>query len=365
MLVGPVEDPALGAPEPLGPGRLDHDRPGHRCAAGERQPRRLAVRAPRSAWAAPGASPRTGAASTCSPSSTAQRLPCTAVRGRQRSSCEFLRDDSAADAPPFEAGRRSWCTRPSSTRLLRAGGDGRPRRAPCASPGLHLLLVRLESGRSDGEVPHLVQQRPPPDLHGASSRGARVSASPCPADVDRSPEPPAQLDRRGAGGLVLVDADPVRETCASAAPRPPRRSRPRRRSCRAGRRTGQGLDLVRRGQLHEVVARRPLGAAGDEGQPVLVAHRHGARGRLSASTGARSRASSHALPTEGWPAKSSSTAGVKMRISPRPGSSTNTVSLRPRSATAWRRAGGTAPPSRKTASGLPPEPSSAQKTRSR
>ena len=38
--------------------------------------------------------------------------------------------------------------------------------------------------------------------------------------------------------------------------------------------------VARRGQLHELVARRPLGAAGDEGQPVLVAHRHGAGRRV-------------------------------------------------------------------------------------
>ena len=60
---------------------------------------------------------------------------------------------------------------------------------------------------------------------------------------------------------------------------------------------------------------------------VLVAHGHLARGRAQPSTGERSSASSQAVPTVGCPAKPSSTAGVKMRISPRSASSTNTVSL--------------------------------------
>ena len=55
-------------------------------------------------------------------------------------------------------------------------------------------------------------------------------------------------------------------------------------------------------------------------------------GTMSDSTRARSRAISHAAPTDGCPAKSSSTAGVWMRIAPRAASSTKTVSLNPRSA---------------------------------
>ena len=88
-------------------------------------------------------------------------------------------------------------------------------------------------------------------------------------------------------------------------------------------------------------------------------------GGRSTATAVRSRASSQLVPTSGWPAKGSSAAGVKIRTRPARGSSTNTVSLKPRSAaTAWRRPSGTAAPSRNTPSGFPPVPSGATNTRS-
>ena len=75
-------------------------------------------------------------------------------------------------------------------------------------------------------------------------------------------------------------------------------------------------------------------------------------------------ASSHAVPTSGWPASGSSTVGVKIRSAPVTASSTNTVSEKPRSAAiAWRSAAGTAAPSSTTPSGLPPAPSEPTKTR--
>jgi hypothetical protein len=50
-------------------------------------------------------------------------------------------------------------------------------------------------------------------------------------------------------------------------------------------------------------------------------------GGRSASTSWPACRSSHPVPTSGWPASGSSTAGVKIRSSPVRTSSTNTVSL--------------------------------------
>src|ERR1700754_2904073 len=81
-------------------------------------------------------------------------------------------------------------------------------------------------------------------------------------------------------------------------------------------------------------------------------------------TGAASWASSQAVPTLGWPAKPSSSPGVKIRIRPSAASSTKTVSENPSSAaTSCRRSSGTSAPSRKTPSGLPKLHSASQKTR--
>src|SRR5919109_605806 len=187
-------------------------------------------------------------------------------------------------------------------------------------------------------------------------------------DVDRAAEPGAELHGRGAGGLVLGDADSDRKH-----PRPHRARRlvdpgPGADHVVAARRAPEALDRFGRSELLELELWWPFGTASHEGQPPLVAHRHLADrpGGRPPPPGPRRSASSHAVPTVGWPANPMSTAGVKMRISPRSGSSTNTVSLSPRSAaTPWRRSGGMSEPSRKTPSGVPPVPSSTQKTRSR
>lgn len=63
-------------------------------------------------------------------------------------------------------------------------------------------------------------------------------------------------------------------------------------------------------------------------------------GGLSEVTAVRSRASSQAVPTSGWPAKLSSTVGVKIRTTPAAASSTNTVSLNPSTAAAACRSRG-------------------------
>src|SRR5215211_7259472 len=88
-------------------------------------------------------------------------------------------------------------------------------------------------------------------------------------------------------------------------------------------------------------------------------------GGRSVGTSKPSLVRSQAVPTRGWPANGSSSFGVKMRSLPCSGSSTNTVSEKPRTAAVpWRSPSATCPPSRKTPRGLPPAPPSPTNTRS-
>ena len=221
----------------------------------------------------------------------------------------------------------------------------------------------------DVELSHLVEHAAPADLHVAVLDRASQDARPASlADVDGSSEPPrtsctppppvasssAIPSRTGNTRERRMPADSSDPSPGAehvpALGRPLRAPRPPRASRAAPTRTAEATPAAR--------SRRTCRSRS--------APRHRRPAVAERSTGARCSARSQAVPTVGWPANASSTAGVKIWISPRSASSTKTVSLSPScAATPWRASRGTWAPSRKTASGLPPEPPAPQNTRSR
>ena len=212
--------------------------------------------------------------------------------------------------------------RPPSPQRVSPDGQGSPARRGGGRPGGVVSRRTLTAAPGDGspqrERTSSSSTRPPISTI-PSSRGRARIREPAPWRMSSSrPSRADEGDRRGSGGLVLGDPvargeDPLANDARGLVD-----PRPNPDRVVALRRPFEGLDIRRRSDLHELElaattpggrrrrsARRPC--APEPRRPAGAARRP----RRARGPAARP------FPPAGCPANGSSTAGVKMRISPR------------------------------------------------